>query len=72
MICPVDACLATEPAPQATRAGDQPDYSFPAGPIFGWEVSKRSATVGVGPNQTVTLKYRPPLIVTSDANVRHV
>jgi hypothetical protein len=40
--------------------------------FFGWKVSKGSATVDVGANQTVTLKYRAPLIVTWDAKLRQV
>jgi hypothetical protein len=40
--------------------------------FFGWQVSKGSANVDVGANQTVTLKYRAPMIVTMDANLREV
>ncbi|MDQ6805298.1 MAG: hypothetical protein M3065_10110 [Actinomycetota bacterium] len=40
--------------------------------FFGWQVSKGSATVDVGSNQTVTLKYRAPMIVTRNAKLRQV
>jgi hypothetical protein len=40
--------------------------------FFGWQVSKGSETVDVGANQTVTLKYRAPLVPTWDANLQQV
>jgi hypothetical protein len=40
--------------------------------FFGWQVSKGSATVDVGANQNVTLKYRAPLVPTWNANLRQV
>jgi len=40
--------------------------------FFGWQVSKGSATVDVGANQTATLKYRAPMIVTWNAKLRQV
>jgi hypothetical protein len=40
--------------------------------FFGWKVSKGSTTVDVGANQTVTLKYRAPMIVTSQAKLQQV
>lgn len=40
--------------------------------FFGWKVSKGSAIVDVGANQTVTLNYRAPLIPTWNANLRQV
>jgi hypothetical protein len=38
--------------------------------FFGWQVSKGSATVDVGANETVTLKYRAPLLVTMNAKLQ--
>jgi hypothetical protein len=40
--------------------------------FFGWQVSKGSATVDVGANQTVTLRYRAPLFATWNANLRPI
>ena len=40
--------------------------------FFGWQVSKGSATVDVGANQTATLKYRAPMIVTWNAKLQQV
>jgi hypothetical protein len=40
--------------------------------FFGWQVSKGSATVDVGANQTVTLKYRAPLVPIWNANLRQL
>ncbi len=37
--------------------------------FLGWRVSKGSATVDVGANQTVTLRYRAPLFATWNANL---
>jgi len=40
--------------------------------FFGAKVSKGSATVDVGANQTVTLRYRAPLFATWNANLVQV
>jgi hypothetical protein len=40
--------------------------------FFGWKVSKGSATIDVDANQTVTLQYRAPLVVTSKAKLQQV
>jgi hypothetical protein len=40
--------------------------------FFGWNVSKGSAIIDVGANQTVTLRYRAPLFANWNANLREV
>ena len=40
--------------------------------LFGWQVSKASTTVTVGANETVSLRYRVPLIVTMRGSLKVV